>query len=60
MGPPLRDLALRSWPDATSATRLVDQLEQANLPERKRNDTDRGSGRVWLHRIGNLWDGKTH
>ena len=45
---PLRDLALRTQLDATSTTWLVDQLEQATLVERKRNDTDRRIVRVWL------------
>ena len=46
-GLPLRDLGLRAQLDATSTTWLVDQLEQASLVERKRNDTDRRIVRVW-------------
>src|SRR5579883_2427658 len=51
-GLPLRDLALRAQLDATSTTWLVDQLEQASLVERKRNDTDRRIVRVWLTEAG--------
>lgn len=51
-GLPLRDLALRTQLDATSTTWLVDQLEQANLVERKRNDIDRRIVRVWLTKAG--------
>jgi len=51
-GLPLRDLALRTQLDATSTTWLVDQLEQANLVERKRNDTDRRIVRIWLTEAG--------
>jgi DNA-binding MarR family transcriptional regulator len=51
-GLPLRDLGLRSQLDATSITWLVDQLEQANLLERKRSDTDRRIVRVWLTETG--------
>ncbi|HEY1351973.1 MAG TPA: MarR family transcriptional regulator [Ktedonobacteraceae bacterium] len=47
-GLPLRDLGWRAQLDATSTTWLVDQLEQASLVERKRNDTDRRIVRVWL------------
>ena len=49
---PLRDLGLRAQLDATSTTWLVDQLEQAGLVERKRNDTDRRIVRVWLTEVG--------
>ncbi|MBA2682621.1 MAG: MarR family transcriptional regulator [Ktedonobacteraceae bacterium] len=51
-GLPLRDLALRAQLDATSTTWLVDQLEQASLVERRRNDTDRRIVRVWLTEAG--------
>lgn len=51
-GLPLRDLALRAQLDATSTTWLVDQLEQAGLVTRKRNDTDRRIVRVWLTEAG--------
>jgi MarR family transcriptional regulator, organic hydroperoxide resistance regulator len=51
-GLPLRDLGLRAQLDATSTTWLVDQLEQASLVERKRNDTDRRIVRVWLTQAG--------
>jgi DNA-binding MarR family transcriptional regulator len=51
-GLPLRDLGLRAQLDATSTTWLVDQLEQASLVERKRNDTDRRIVRVWLTEAG--------
>ena len=51
-GLPLRDLGLRAQLDATSTTWLVDQLEQAKLVERKRNDKDRRIVRVWLTDAG--------
>jgi DNA-binding MarR family transcriptional regulator len=51
-GLPLRDLGLRAQLDATSTTWLVDQLEQASLVERKRNDPDRRIVRVWLTDAG--------
>jgi len=51
-GLPLRDLGLRAQLDATSTTWLVDQLEQASLVERKRNDSDRRIVRVWLTEAG--------
>jgi DNA-binding MarR family transcriptional regulator len=51
-GLPLRDLGVRAQLDATSITWLVDQLEQASLVERKRNDTDRRIVRVWLTEAG--------
>ena len=51
-GLPLRDLGVRAQLDATSTTWLVDQLEQAGLVERKRNDTDRRIVRVWLTEAG--------
>ncbi|MBO0779710.1 MAG: MarR family transcriptional regulator, partial [Ktedonobacteraceae bacterium] len=51
-GLPLRDLGLRAQLDATSTTWLVDQLERANLVERRRNDTDRRIVRVWLTGAG--------
>jgi DNA-binding MarR family transcriptional regulator len=51
-GLPLRDLGLRAQLDATSTTWLVDQLEQAGLVARKRNDTDRRIVRVWLTEAG--------
>lgn len=51
-GLPLRDLGMRAQLDATSTTWLVDQLEQAGLVERKRNDTDRRIVRVWLTDAG--------
>ena len=51
-GLPLRDLGVRSQLDATSTTWLVDQLEQAGLVERRRNDTDRRIVRVWLTEAG--------
>jgi len=51
-GLPLRDLGLRAQLDATSTTWLVDQLEQAGLVERKRNDPDRRIVRVWLTEAG--------
>ncbi len=51
-GLPLRDLGVRAQLDATSTTWLVDQLEQASLVERKRNDTDRRIVRVWLTDAG--------
>jgi DNA-binding MarR family transcriptional regulator len=51
-GLPLRDLALRAQLDATSTTWLVDQLEQAGLVERRRNDTDRRIVRIWLTEAG--------
>ena len=51
-GLPLRDLGVRAQLDATSTTWLVDQLEQASLVERKRNDPDRRIVRVWLTEAG--------
>ena len=51
-GLPLRDLALRAQLDATSTTWLVDQLEQAGLVERRRNDPDRRIVRIWLTEAG--------
>ncbi len=51
-GLPLRDLGIRAQLDATSTTWLVDQLEQASLVERKRNDHDRRIVRVWLTEAG--------
>jgi len=51
-GLPLRDLALRAQLDATSTTWLVDQLEQAGLVGRKRNDADRRIVRLWLTAAG--------
>jgi MarR family transcriptional regulator, organic hydroperoxide resistance regulator len=51
-GLPLRDLGVRAQLDATSTTWLVDQLEQANLVERKHNDPDRRIVRVWLTEAG--------
>lgn len=51
-GLPLRDLGVRAQLDATSATWLVDQLEQAGLVERRRNDPDRRLVRVWLTGAG--------
>jgi|SRR5579883_2408979 len=51
-GLPLRDLGVRAQLDATSTTWLVDQLEHANLVERKRNATDRRIVRVWLTEKG--------
>ena len=49
---PLRDLGVRAQLDATSTTWLVDQLEQAGLVQRKRNDPDRRIVRVWLTEAG--------
>ena len=51
-GLPLRDLGVRAQLDATSTTWLVDQLEQANMVERKRNNPDRRIVRVWLTDAG--------
>lgn len=51
-GLPLRDLAVRTQLDATSTTWLVDQLEQAGLVGRKRNDADRRIVRLWLTTAG--------
>jgi MarR family transcriptional regulator, organic hydroperoxide resistance regulator len=51
-GLPLRDLGVRAQLDATSTTWLADQLEQAGLVERKRNDPDRRIVRVWLTEAG--------
>ncbi|HET8842943.1 MAG TPA: MarR family transcriptional regulator [Ktedonobacteraceae bacterium] len=51
-GLPLRNLGLRTQLDAASTTWLVDQLEQAELVERRRNDTDRRIVRVWLIKAG--------
>src|SRR6516225_10987642 len=51
-GLPLRDLGVRAQLDATSTTWLVNQLEQAGLVERRRNDTDRRIVRVWLTEAG--------
>jgi DNA-binding MarR family transcriptional regulator len=51
-GLPLRDLGVRAQLDATSTTWLVDQLEQAGLVERKRNNPDRRIVRVWLTEAG--------
>src|SRR6266436_855569 len=51
-GLPLRDLGLRAQLDATSTTWLIDQLEQASLVQRKRNDPDRRIVRVWLTEAG--------
>lgn len=51
-GLPLRDLGVRAQLDATSTTWLVDQLEQASLVERKRNNPDRRIVRVWLTDAG--------
>src|ERR1700704_4564114 len=48
----LRELGVRAQLDATSATWLADQLEQAGLIERKRNDPDRRVVRLWLTRTG--------
>jgi DNA-binding MarR family transcriptional regulator len=43
---------VRAQLDATSTTWLVDQLEQAGLVERRRNDIDRRIVRVWLTEAG--------
>jgi DNA-binding MarR family transcriptional regulator len=51
-GLPLRDLGMRAQLDATSTTWLVDQLEQAGLVERRRNDPDRRIVRIWLTETG--------
>lgn len=51
-GLPLRDLGVRAQLDATSTTWLVDQLEQAHLVERKRNNPDRRIVRIWLTDAG--------
>ena len=51
-GLPLRDLGVRAQLDATSTTWLVDQLEQAGMVQRKRNDPDRRIVRVWLTEAG--------
>src|SRR5882672_11386650 len=51
-GLPLRVIGLRAQLDATSTTWLIDQLEQASLVERKRNDSDRRIVRVWLTEAG--------
>jgi len=51
-GLPLRDLGIRGQLDATSTTWLVDQLAQADLVERRRNDPDRRIVRVWLTETG--------
>src|SRR5215470_16185553 len=51
-GLPLRDLGVRAQLDATSTTWLVDQLEQAGLVQRKRNDTDRRIVRLFLTEAG--------
>src|SRR5215471_7787903 len=51
-GLPLRDLGVRAQLDATSTTWLADQLEQAGLVQRRRNDTDRRIVRVWLTEAG--------
>ena len=51
-GLPLRDLGVRAQLDATSTTWLADQLEQAGLVQRKRNDPDRRLVRVWLTEAG--------
>jgi DNA-binding MarR family transcriptional regulator len=51
-GLPLRDLGVRAQLDATSTTWLVDQVEQAGLVQRKRNDPDRRIVRVWLTEAG--------
>ncbi len=48
----LREVGVRAQLDATSATWLADQLEQAGLIERKRNDPDRRAVRLWLTRTG--------
>ena len=48
----LRELGVRAQLDATSATWLADQLEQAGLIERKRNDPDRRAVRLWLTEAG--------
>jgi MarR family transcriptional regulator, organic hydroperoxide resistance regulator len=48
----LREVGVRAQLDATSATWLADQLEQAGLVERKRNDADRRAVRLWLTRTG--------
>lgn len=48
----VRDLGLRAQLDATSTTWLVDQLEQAHLVDRKRNDRDRRVVRIWLTAAG--------
>ncbi|MHB8629544.1 MAG: MarR family winged helix-turn-helix transcriptional regulator [Aggregatilineales bacterium] len=55
-GLPSRDLALRAQLDATSTTWLVDQLEQAGLVERRRNDRDRRLVRVWLTEAGRKYE----
>jgi DNA-binding MarR family transcriptional regulator len=70
-GLPLRDLGARAQLDATSTTWLVDQLEQASLVQRKRNDPDRRIVRVWLTEAGrqseaelvpklSLWENALH
>ncbi|MGZ3584765.1 MAG: MarR family winged helix-turn-helix transcriptional regulator [Ktedonobacterales bacterium] len=51
-GLPLRDLGARAQLDATSTTWLVDQLEQAHLVERRRNNPDRRIVRIWLTDAG--------
>jgi DNA-binding MarR family transcriptional regulator len=48
----LGELGVRAQLDATSVTWLADQLEQAGLIERKRNDQDRRAVRLWLTRTG--------
>src|SRR5262249_10828924 len=51
-GLPLRDLGVRAQLDATSTSWLADQLEQAGLVQRRRNDPDRRIVRVWLTEAG--------
>jgi DNA-binding MarR family transcriptional regulator len=53
-GQQLRLLSERAQLDATSATWLVDQLEQAGYVERRRTDPDRRIVRVWLTGAGQL------
>lgn len=51
-GQPLGSLSARAQLDATSATWLVKQLEDAGFVERRRIDTDRRIVRVWLTEAG--------
>lgn len=51
-GPTLRDLAPRAALDPTSLNWIADQLEKQHLVERRRDDRDRRTVRLWLTATG--------
>jgi DNA-binding MarR family transcriptional regulator len=53
-GLPLTELRERAQLDATSATWLADQLEKADLVERRRGGRDRRVVRIWLTGAGQV------